>query len=98
MKKKIKQIKYKFIEFILYKKYCRKIPKGLYLNIKELVIVLGQLTELYRLNHIDDEVVDISFELVNRRLGNIEKYIYILQNANCNCTVHKYHESNKEEK
>lgn len=79
MKKKLKQIKYKFIEFRYYKKYWKHIPKGVKRSLIELSICLGQLTDIYMLNKINYEVVDDGFKIAQSRLESIEKYVDFLK-------------------
>ena len=75
MKEKLKQIKYKFNEFRYYKKYWKHIPKGVRRSLIELSICLGQLTDIYMLDKINDEVVDGGFKIAQSRLESIEKYV-----------------------
>ena len=63
MKEKLKQVKYKFIEFRYYKKYWKHIPKVVRRSLIELSICLGQLTDIYMLDKINDEVVDGGFKI-----------------------------------
>ena len=79
MKEKLKQIKYKFIEFRYYKKYWKDIPKGVRRSLIELSICLGQLTDIYMLDKINDEVVDGGFKIAQSRLESIEKYVDFLK-------------------
>ena len=79
MKEKLKQVKYKFIEFRYYKKYWKDIPKGVRRNLIELSICLGQLTDIYMLDKVNGEVVDSSFKIAQSRLESIEKYVDFLK-------------------
>lgn len=81
MKEKLKQAKYKFIEFRYYKKYWRHIPKGVRRSLIELSICLGQLTDIYRLNKLNDKIVDGGFEIAISKLESIEKYVDFLKEA-----------------
>ena len=79
MKEKLKQIKYKFNEFRYYKKYWKHIPKGVRRSLIELSICLGELTDIYMLDKINDEVVDGGFKIAQSRLESIEKYVDFLK-------------------
>ena len=79
MKEKLKQVKYKFIEFRYYKKYWKHIPKGVRRSLIELSICLGQLTDIYMINKINDEVVDGGFKIAQSSLESIEKYVDFLK-------------------
>ena len=79
MEEKLKQIKYKFNEFRYYKKYWKHIPKGVRRSLIELSICLGQLTDIYMLDKINDEVVDGGFKIAQSRLESIEKYVDFLK-------------------
>ena len=79
MKEKLKQVKYKFIEFRYYKKYWKHIPKEVRRNLIELSIFLGQLTDIYMLDKINDEVVDSGFKIAQSRLESIKKYVDFLK-------------------
>ena len=79
MKEKLKQVKYKFIEFRYYKKYWKDIPKGVRRSLIELSICLGQLTDIYMLDKVNGEVVDSSFKIAQSRLESIEKYVDFLK-------------------
>ena len=79
MKEKLKQVKYKFIEFRYYKKYWKDIPKGVRRNLIELSICLGQLTDVYMLDKMNNEVVDGGFKIAQSRLKSIEKYVDFLK-------------------
>ena len=60
IKEKIKQIKYKFKEFRVIIKNWFAIPKGLRRMLIELIIVIGQLTQLYLIDS-DSEKADKLF-------------------------------------
>ena len=79
MKEKLKQVKYKFIELKKKKKYWKHIPKGVRRSLIELSICLGQLTDIYMLDKINDEVVDGGFKIAQSRLESIEKYVAFLK-------------------
>ena len=79
MKEKLKQVKYKFIEFRYYKKYWKDIPKGVRRSLIELSICLGQLTDIYMLDKMNGKVVDSSFKIAQSRLESIEKYVDFLK-------------------
>ena len=79
MKEKLKQVKYKFIEFRYYKKYWKHIPKGVRRSLIELSICLVQLTDIYMIDKINDEVVDGGFKIAQSSLESIEKYVDFLK-------------------
>ena len=45
----------------------------------ELSICLGQLTDVYMLDKMNNEVVDSSFKIAQSRLESIEKYVDFLK-------------------
>lgn len=85
MKEKLKQAKYRFVEYRYYKKYWKHIPKGVRRGLIELSICLGQLTDICKLDKKIDkqnaELVSNSFKIATTKLESVEKYLDFLKEA-----------------
>lgn len=81
MKEKLKQLKFRFIEFRYYHKYWRHIPKGVRRSIIELSISLGELTDSYNYTNMNGKPIDNVLDIAKERNEYIRSYIDFISNA-----------------